>query len=248
MAADRDHLRKVVTTAEEHERRLLAALTTLESRMVQLLREAPLRDGSLFNLEWAITARQSIREIIASEYSGILDQIVDDYEEIARDAAAMLGKYSDFIRLDPTVVRQLQQLSFDGYNSLGDEFLESVSRQIYDATLTGQTFADSVRIVAQSVDQDLARYARQAVFDGLMDFDAVLNTRMGLDAGAERFVYIGPDDAKTRPHCEKHVGKTLTIDEINDAWSGSWAGKREGSPFVVRGGYNCRHRFRPVFN
>ena len=173
MAADRDHLRKVVTTAEEHERRLLAALTTLESRMVRLLREAPLRDGALFNLEWAITARQ--REIIASEYSGILDQIVDDYEEIARDAAAMLGKYSDFIRLDPNVVRQLQQLSFDGYNSLGEEFLEAVSKQIYDATLTGQTFADSVRIVAQSVDQDLARYARQAVFDGLMDFDAVLN-------------------------------------------------------------------------
>ena len=248
MAADRDHLRRVVATAEEHEARLLAALATLETRMVQLLRDAPLRDGALFDLEWAITARQSIREIITREYSGIIDELVDDYEDIAREAAAMLGNYSDFIRLDPNVVRQLQQLSFDGYNALGEEFLEAVSRQIYDATLTGQTFADSVRIVAQSVDQDLARYARQAVFDGLMDFDAVLNTRMGLAAGAERFVYIGPDDAKTREHCDKYVGRTLTIDEINDAWSGSWAGKREGSPFVVRGGYNCRHRFRPVFN
>ena len=36
-------------------------------------------------------------------------------------------------------------------------------------------------------------------------------------------------------------------EEIEEIWSGSWAGKIDGNPFIVRGGYNCRHRFRAVF-
>jgi len=248
MSKQTDRLNEVIALAEGHQRRLLEAMRSLELSIVALLREAPLQEGQLFDLEWAIQAKSKIRQEIDARYRTVVDDFVSEYAEVARKAASLLSESSSFARLDQGVMRQLQQLAFDGYSALGDDFLESVSKQIYESTLTGQTFAGAVRIVQNSVQADLARYARQAVFDGLMDFDASINTNMALEAGAERFVYFGPDDEVTRDHCDKYVGKTMTIDEIAEAWSDSWSGKREGSPFVVRGGYNCRHRFRPVFN
>jgi hypothetical protein len=247
MSAQTDRLNEVIALAEGHQRRLLEALRDLELDIIALLRGAPLRDGQLFDLEWAIQARTQIRQAIDARYLNLVDSLVSEYAEVAEEAQALLGRYSQFINLNQGVLQQLQQLTFDGYSALGDEFLEAVSKQIYEATLTGQPFADAVRIVQNSVQSDLARYARQAVHDGLMDFDRAINVNMALDAGAERFVYIGPDDDVTRPHCDKFVGRTLTVDEINKAWEGSWAGKREGSPFVVAGGFNCRHHWSPTF-
>jgi hypothetical protein len=80
-----------------------------------------------------------------------------------------------------------------------------------------------------------------------LQFDATVNTKIALDAGATEFKYYGPDDETTREFCERHVGKTYTKEEIAEIWSGEWAGKISGDPFVVRGGYNCRHRFRGIF-
>jgi len=35
-------------------------------------------------------------------------------------------------------------------------------------------------------------------------------------------------------------------EELRRIWQGSWAGKSEGDPFIVRGGYRCRHTWLPV--
>ena len=37
-----------------------------------------------------------------------------------------------------------------------------------------------------------------------------------------------------------------TEEELRRIWQGSWAGKSEGDPFIVRGGYRCRHTWLPV--
>lgn len=247
MSAQTDRLDDVIALAEGHQRRLLEALQALELDIVGLLRDAPLRDGQLFDLEWAVQARTQIRQAIDARYLAVVDSFVSEYAEVAEEAQALLGTFSEFVNLDQGVLRQLQQITYNGYSALGDEFLEAVNKQIYEATLTGQTFADAVSIVQSSVQSDLARYARQAVHDGLMDFDRAINMNMALEAGAERFVYIGPDDEVTRDHCDKYVNRTLTLDEIRKAWEGSWKGKREGSPFVVAGGFNCRHHWSAEF-
>jgi hypothetical protein len=39
----------------------------------------------------------------------------------------------------------------------------------------------------------------------------------------------------------------MTEKQIRNIWnSQTWQGKKPGDPFVVRGGYNCRHMFVPV--
>ena len=60
--------------------------------------------------------------------------------------------------------------------------------------------------------------------------------------GVERYVYEGTTDGKSRPWCANLAGSTMTKDEIEELWdSEEWAGKEPGDPFVVAGGYNCRH-------
>lgn len=247
MAADTDHARDVIGRAERHQVRLQSALAVLTRRIVQLLGDAPLRDGQLYDLQWAVNARTTIAQLVQEEYLSEIDDIIREYALVADQAQAMLRNYTALAQLDSTVVRQLQQLSFRGLETLGDEFVEAVATQVYANTLTGLPFAQALEQIQQSVDADLGRYAQVALNDGLMDFDRTITTNMSLEAGATEFKYFGPDDSKTRDHCEKYVGKTMTIEEIREAWSDSWSGKREGSPFVVAGGFNCRHRFRPVF-
>ena len=247
MPADVDQLNAVIAQANRHQELLSVALVRLENRIADLMSTAPLRDGDLFDLEWAIQARTELRQVIEQEYLATVDNIIREYAGVADDIVAMLGTYGDVTKLDPAIISQLQSLTFRGFEDLGQNFLDAVSKEIYESTLTGTSFVNSLAIIKQSVDASLGRYAKQALHDGLMQFDAAVNTRIALEAGATEFKYYGPDDSVTRDFCEKHVGKTYTKEEIEEIWSGTWAGKISGDPFVVRGGYNCRHRFRGIF-
>ena len=68
MAADTDHADYVDRLAERHQARLASALATLERRIADYVATAPLQDGQLFDLEWAINARPELRRILREEY------------------------------------------------------------------------------------------------------------------------------------------------------------------------------------
>ena len=248
MAADTDHFDALDTLADTHQKRLAESLVTLENRIADLVATAPLQDGKLFDLEWAVNARNELRQAINEDYLTEVDSIIRDYDQVAVDAATMLGEYGDIVQLDQDVIGQLQQMTFQGFEDLGAEHLDIISKQVYESTLTGATFANSVNAVREVVGKDMARYASQQVHDSLMQFDRAVNTKIALDSGATRFKYRGSDDEKTRTFCRKHVDKIYTVDEINEIWQGEWAGKSSSNAFATAGGYNCRHRFRPVFD
>ncbi len=63
----------------------------------------------------------------------------------------------------------------------------------------------------------------------------------------EQFEYVGTTDAASRPFCQGMAGTRMSADEIQNVWDSSgWTGKEPGDPFVVRGGYNCRHYWVPI--
>ncbi len=98
------------------------------------------------------------------------------------------------------------------------------------------------------VGNNLRRYSTQMVHDSLMQFDASIVTAAGKEAGAEKWKYYGSVIRDSREWCKEHAGKTYTEEQIREMWAGGdWKGKAPGDPFIVRGGYNCRHHFRPVF-
>lgn len=248
MAADTDHFEALDRLADRHEQRLASALVTLENRVADLMATAPLSDGQLFDLEWATNARTELRQMINEEYLATVDGIIREYDDVAVGAADMLREYGDIVELDQSVVSQLQQLTFQGFEDIANEYLDVLAKQVYESTLTGTTFAASVAAVKEVVGKDMARYASQQVHDSLTQFDRTINTKIALDSGATRFKYTGTLKETSRPHCRKHKDKVYTIDEINEIWQGEWQGKSSSNAFVSAGGYNCTHRFRPVFD
>jgi len=214
MAADIDQLRELIKLAETHQAKLASALVKLENRIADIMATAPLRDGELFDLEWAVQARVVLREAIEQEYLTVVDGLVRQYNDVAAKAIAMLGQYGDIANLDASIIQQLQSLTFKGFEDLGQQYLDVIAKEVYESTLTGTPFAASVATIRATVGSDLGRYASQQLHDSLMQFDAAVNTRIALESGAKEFKYQGPDDEVTRAFCGKHVGKTYTKEEI----------------------------------
>ena len=85
-----------------------------------------------------------------------------------------------------------------------------------------------------------------ATNEAVMEFDGGVIYSRAVRAGVTEYRYAGGTIADTRPWCAEHVDQTYTEDEINTMWQDSWAGKKSGNPFIVRGGWNCRHFWVPV--
>lgn len=277
--------------ADDHQRRLANALTTLEMQVVDYMANAPLQDGNLFDLEWAVAARPQLRSVMEQSYLTEVDSVIRGYGAVADEAQEMLSTYGSFTRLEPTVINQLQRLSFQGFEAVANEYLDVLATEVYQSTLTGRSFNATVQNLRQTINgvyvlgdeveaarlvdlvnngtkkqaeeaanllrtkfgrdragNNLRRYATQMAQDSLMQFNASINTRIGIESGATKWKYFGGLIRDSRPFCRKHAGKTYTLEEIQEIWEGDWKGKAPGDPFIVRGGYNCRHHWRPVFD
>ena len=57
MPADTDYSEILEKLADSHQERLANALSTLEDNVAKLMDSAPTKDGKLFDLEWAVSAR-----------------------------------------------------------------------------------------------------------------------------------------------------------------------------------------------
>lgn len=78
----------------------------------------------------------------------------------------------------------------------------------------------------------------------VMSFNQTVTVSKALELGFDLFVYIGADDKVTRPFCKKLLDKNPPIyskSEIEAMNNG-----QDLSVFVYRGGYNCRHQWRPI--
>ena len=277
--------------ADSHQQRVADALVKLEERVANVMAGAPLQGGRLFDTEWAINARPALRKAMNEAYLSEVDDIVRGYGAVANEAQDMLSTYGDFTKLDSTVVNQLQRLSFQGFESVAVEYLDVLASEVYQSTLTGRSFNDTVKNLRQTINgvyiqsddveaqrlvdivnngsataskeaaeqlrtkfardrtgSNLRRYSTQMAQDSLMQFDASINTAIGKQSGATKWKYYGDVIRDSRPFCVEHAGQVFTDDEIELTWAGSWKGKASGDPFIVRGGYNCRHHWRPVFD
>jgi hypothetical protein len=291
MAADLDHARIVDALGNTHERRMLDILQTLENRLAGYMVTAPVQQGKLFDLVWAVQARADIEQIMRETYLTQADLNVREYNQVVESIGAMFEEYQSFVGVPPEVVTNLQRISFQGFQDIAVTFSDELANEVYQNTLVGRPVDESIKNVRQKINgvyiqsdqaevqrlvniansdsdeaeeavrqlhqiyaadrtgRNMRRYATQMVHDSLMQFDASINVAAGKEVGADRWKYYGSVIQDSRPWCIKHAGKTFSEDEIRSLWTtNEWAGKAPGDPFIVRGGYNCRHHWRPVFD
>ena len=94
---------------------------------------------------------------------------------------------------------------------------------------------------------NLRRYASQIAHDSVMQFHGQFTIAKAKDAGLTHFTYTGTLVRDSREFCVSMLNKTLTEEQIRETWiNRSWQGKSTGDPFIVRGGYRCRHTWIPT--
>ena len=105
-------------------------------------------------------------------------------------------------------------------------------KQTYGRTTEGDSFV---------------KYASLLVTDSIMGFDGQLAKFRADELGFGSYLYYGSIIKDSRDFCRKHTGKVYTEEEINQIWANDTKqGRDQGSPFIVRGGYNCRHSWQPI--
>jgi hypothetical protein len=137
---------------------------------------------------------------------------------------------------DPVVRRTQRQLN---------KLVKSGTAEPAEVAKAVRTIRD--RLTGVNTTASLRDLTSKTVEETVMKFDGAFIAGKAERAGIERFEYAGGTMETTRPFCADLDGQTLTKDEIYDLWDGSdWQGKEPGDPFIVRGGYNCRHFWIPV--
>ena len=94
---------------------------------------------------------------------------------------------------------------------------------------------------------NLRRYASQIAHDSVMQFHGQFTVAKAREAGLTHYRYTGTLVRDSRPFCQNMLNRVLNEQEIRDIWNNQgWAGKSTGDPFIVRGGYRCRHTWIPT--
>jgi hypothetical protein len=281
------HAKIVDALSDTHEERVIAILQELEDQVAKLLLSAPLSDGNLFDLGWALSARADIERIMRETFLTEIDLQIREYDKIIASLAEVLGGYTAFNGVPDDVINALKTVSFQGFREVASTFSNDLADELYRNALSGRPIDESIKNMRQKIngvymasdeveierlvakanagDEDaikklhsvyaadktgnnMRKYARQMVVDTVAQFDASINVAAGKESGVEKWLYYGDVIRDTRPFCQKHAGKELTEEYIRDYFANNdWAGKADGDPFIVRGGYNCRHHFMPVY-
>ena len=194
---------------------------------------------------------QTINALKYQSYSGFED-IAERYLKVLNDEiyqSTIAGRpFADVEKNIRSHINGVYQKSNQGeINELVDfinenKFVESQKTQVQSAVTKLQT-----EYAADRAGENLRRYAGQIAHDSVMQFHGQFTVKKAKESGLKHFTYTGTLVRDSRPFCVNMVGRTLTEKEIRDRWnSQSWKGKSSGDPFIVRGGYRCRHTWIPT--
>ena len=127
-----------------------------------------------------------------------------------------------------------------------NELVDFINENKFDPTKKKQV-EDAIRklhteYAADRAGNNMRRYASQIAHDSVMQFHGQFTVKKAKESGLNHFTYTGTLVRDSRQFCRGMVNRTLTENEIREKWRNeSWSGKSTGDPFIVRGGYRCRH-------
>jgi len=132
-----------------------------------------------------------------------------------------------------------------------NELVDFINENKFDSAKKAQV-EDAIRklhtqYASDRAGNNLRRYASQIAHDSVMQFHGQFTVAKAKASGLNHFTYTGTLVRDSRPFCQNMLNKTLTEEQIRDMWNNrAWQGKSTGDPFIVRGGYRCRHTWIPT--
>lgn len=227
----RKHEREIQRVIDEFQAELDSLMSTAQDQIAAL--------GTTATREQVQAVYQPMRNL-AQSTSQQLDQI------LASNIEANLDVLSPTTSAElAQAVQQLKAQTIDRVIQQINQEQNSVIETVVLAGIAGVVATDLVSQTRDLMQKGIARIQTQAT-TGVMQFDTVVTKLRSTEQGVTRWRYVGGVIDTTRPFCASLDGGTFTLEEIQSLWSDTWQGQAPGDPFVVRGGYNCRHFWIPV--
>jgi hypothetical protein len=226
--------------ADQHEERIINVLYTLENDIINEVTRAT--KGQLVSQRLAIQLQPRLRTIIQNTFLNEADLIInEEYNKIAKEVLDTFGNIKSHINgvYKSSNVTEINEL-VDFINE--NKFDTAKKAQVEDAVRKLHT-----QYASDRAGNNLRRYASQIAHDSVMQFHGQFTVAKAKASGLNHFTYTGTLVRDSRPFCQNMLNKTLTEKEIRDIWNNQgWQGKSTGDPFIVRGGYRCRHTWIPT--
>jgi len=243
--------------ADNHEAQIKKTLENLEEEIISTISRAT--EGELISTRVAIELRKDIKRHIQETYLFEADTIIREYDKIVNEFLNEFGtlnipdKFKSLTKIDLETINALKYQSFSGFEDLANRYLTDISSNVYQNAIAGRSFRDMVKDIKGKVTgledragKPMSSHAGQLAHDSIMQFDGQFTIHKAKEAGLKHFKYTGTLVSTTRDFCRRHIGNTYNEKQIRAIWTGNWAGKSSGDPFIVRGGYRCRHTWLPV--
>ena len=250
-----------------HETQIKKTLEDLEAQIIsdiaehkRLLSTQPF-SPELLRQKTAITIQ--LRNDFKKQFQNIFlaesDSLIREYDQLVGEFMKEFGKlnipdkFKNLTKVDLDTISALKTQTFQGFEEVANTYLTEINTNVYQNVIGGRSFDDMVRDISgkltgavDAAGRPMSSHAGQLAHDSIMQFDAQFVKAKASSAGLTHFRYAGTPITTTRDFCLRHIGQVYSEEEIRSIWSGSWTGKSSGDPFVVRGGYRCRHTWNPV--
>lgn len=263
--------RQVRIAAEKEDQFLFESVDNNQARMTKAIRNLEKKMlSSLRMIETDKTGRIEAAKVNLKQTRAIHRQMLKDFEEIyGSEVRSMvsgfedvdqfisntwkyLGEAESFTGVEKDMQRSLKKITQEQYRQFGDDAVRKIDDAMYQHMVGGKSYGSLVAAVTgvltghESVTgTPMSRYARQFAFDSTMNYHNQVNLQKAEGLGIYHYLYVGDIIASSRKFCRRRAGKVYTRGQINSWDRFPWQG-RSGPAFTHRGGYNCRHHWRPV--
>ena len=247
--------------SKREKKALVAAIKTLEKRIVKLVEKLEREDGRLVSTQVNLKQAQALHAQIGTLVDSIYGATVSRYvrKDLARVVkrsegylSAITGEPQKFAGVDKTFIRELTKLNLAQFETLGSQSVDKVAKAMYEHLIGGGDF-NSLKKTIRGVltghkdvlGRPMTQYAKQMAFDTSRNFSNQVILAKADAIGLDRLIFYGDVIESSRPWCRRHAGKVFTEAEIAKLDKQTWVGK-SGPWRTHRGGYSCRHGWVPV--
>lgn len=247
-----EHLDKIESVLDK-------AVVALDKKIARLLSDLNTKGGLIISDEINLARATKMRSEIAAEFSVYYDaarESTSTYSTVgARVKKGFKGAGIDmsFSDVDAGIVRVFANDTLASLASLGSKVSADIGAMVYSSVVSGGDLAEITASTRQmlvgGMDKrgvPMVSHAKTIATSKYMDIDAMMMKKKSEELGIKKWRYDGSLIKDSRPFCAANQGQAFTLEEIQ-AWEGDeWQGKAAGDPFVVRGGWQCRHFFSPI--
>jgi hypothetical protein len=243
---------------KKHVKMVENSVKKLQDNIMTMMSDLPKKNGNLIGLKTSIKQAQKIHKdinkIFETEWSASTRKVIDDFQDASKmieKSFSIVGESVTFTGLDKTSMKILGDGMWQDYLNVGTQKRDMVVQAMYDQIIAGGPYSNLINTIQAALQgslspagRPLAQYARLFARDGIMNFSNQVTLKKAEEIGIKHFLYVGNIIATSRKFCKTRAGKVYTKKQI-DGWKFKWSGK-SGPAYTHRGGYNCRHHWRPV--